>query len=195
MTDPDPEPQDFGPDPAPEPAHDTPAQPGSPLANLRQRRDEIAAEQVLDLPVPRWSDPELVVRYRPGEHRRMRNALDKIEKAPARERAEVEVTMNTDLLIHACLGVFARIGGRPYVCTGPDEWTPIPTDDEGTPVYDDWDGFSPHLAATLGAATESARSVVSAMFLTDGDILATAGKLMQWSGYQEAEADEAILGE
>lgn len=171
---------------------ETPASfgPGSPLANLRQRREAIAAAQVEDLPVPRWEDPVIVVRYRPGDHAVARRCMDRVEKAPKKDRARVEVEANADFLVHACVGVYARIGGQPHACTGPDEWTPIDPD-----TWDGWDRFSPHLGVTLGAATESARSVVQALFFTDGDLISAAGHIMSWSGYKETEADDQLTGE
>lgn len=168
----------------------TPAQPGSPLSNLRARRESIMAEQTLDLPVPRWEDPVLVIRYRPVEHTQIKKNQARIEKAAKNQAGQVELEANTDLVVQGAVGVFARMNGQTMVCTDVDVWEPVDLDS-----YDGWDKFSPALGETLGAESQSARGVVKALFFTDGDIMSHANEIIRFSGYKEAEADEALEGE
>lgn len=167
-----------------------PAHPASPLSNLRARRESILAQQVLDLPVPRWEDPTLVVRYRPVDHTLISKSRARIDKATKNQQGQVELDTNTDLIVQGCVGVFARIGGVPHACTDVDVWEPIDLD-----AYDGWDRFSPHLGETLGAEGQTARAVARALFFTDGDIMSHANEVIQFSGYKEADTDDEISGE
>lgn len=153
------------------------------LASLKERRQEILEEQTLDLPVPRWTDPEIVVRYKPVEHTMIRNGQARVDKAPKADKARVEVDANTDLLIRACVGVIAKVDGREYSLR--------PGDPHGEPTVFDTD-----LAANLGLDDRAtARAIVRALYITEGDILAASSKVVEFSGYREAEADSRVEGE
>lgn len=159
-----------------------PSRPQSILARIAERREEIVNNLHLDLPVPRWTDPEIVVRYRPVEHAVVRSKEAELEKAKPNKRPALEVDLNADLLIRYCVGVAARIDGQEY-SLGPDP-------------KGDLTRFDPDLAAALRLPEDSsAREVVRSLFVTDGDLLSAARALVEWSGYQEAQADEALEGE
>lgn len=153
------------------------------LDQLHARREEIRESDHLDLPVPRWTDPEIIIRYKPVEHAVIRAAGARLEKAPRRDQYELEVSMNADVLIRGCVAVIARLDGREYSLR--------PGDPEGP-----FTAFDQDLARNLGldeAAT--AREVVRTLFITDGDVLSHAQSLGEFSGYREAQADEGIAGE
>lgn len=153
------------------------------LGRIQARRDEILAGEHLDLAVPRWTDPEIIVRYHPVDHRVIRRAQGAIEKAPKDRRAAVEVDANADILINGCSAVLARLDGKDYSLRL--------NDPGGEPTT-----FDADLAANLGLDSgATARAVVRALFITEGDMFSAAVKLGQWSGYVEAEADEAVEGE
>lgn len=155
----------------------------SVLGQLKARREEIRQGEHLDLPVPRWNDPEVIVRYKPLEHAVIRRAQDAVDKAPKQRQYQTELEGNCDLLIRACEGVIARIDGQDYSLR--------PGDPKGEPTL-----FDPDLAANLGLEEgASARQVVKELFITDGDILSHAQALIQWSGYRETEADAQLEGE
>lgn len=155
----------------------------SVLGQLKTRREEIRTGQHLDLPIPRWDDPELIVRYRPLEHSVIRRAQDQVDKAPKQKRYEVELNGNCDLLIRACEGVIARLDGQDYSLR--------PGDPKGEPTT-----FDADLASNLGLEEgATARQVVRDLFITDGDILSHTQALIEWSGYRETEADEQLEGE
>lgn len=153
------------------------------LGELKTRRDEIVHSEHLDLQVPRWNDPEIIVRYKPAPHATIRRIQERVEKAPKKERFEAEVSGNCDLLIHACDAVVARIDGQDYSLK-PDE------------PKGEFTLFDADLAANLGLPEDAtAREIVRTLFITDGDILSHAQSLVKWSGYRETDADERLEGE
>lgn len=151
------------------------------LGRIRTRRDEIAAAQFIDLPVPRWEDPVLKVRYGPLDHEVIRKGFQTQRKA--KDKAAAEVNTNADLLIAACIGVFADEDGKTSSLhpNGPDE---------------EWTRFDPDLAESLGLPEGStARQVVRAVYFTDGDVIGTGRRIIEFSGYQLQEGDDELLGE
>lgn len=153
------------------------------LTSLKERRQQVLEEQVLPLPVPRWDNPVIVVKYKPVEHGFIRAAQDRVKKASNDKKAEVEVDSNADMLIRGCLGVVAIVNDKEYSLRSGDE--------EGEPTR-----FDSDLAANLGLEGKAtARQVVRNLFITDGDILSAANELVKFSGYRETEADAAVVGE
>lgn len=157
------------------------------LSSLKERRQQVLEEQILRLPVPRWENPTIVVKYRPVEHSFIRQAQTKVEKATKDRRADVEVGANADILIRGCAGVIAVIDGKEYSLR--------PGDEHGEPTLFDQD-----LADNLGidgsgGKPPTARQVLQTLFITEGDILSAASEVIRFSGYREAEADSTILGE
>lgn len=153
------------------------------LGNLKDRRQQIVDEQTLDLLIPRWHDPEILVRYRPVEHSVIRRAQNAVEKAPKDKKAEIEIGGNSDVLIRGCVAVVARYGGKEYSLR--------PGDPEGEPTL-----FDSDLAENIGLDDRAtARDVVRKIFIADGDIMSHASALVEFSGYRETEADDKIKGE
>jgi hypothetical protein len=164
-----------------------PAEPGpdrlSVLGQLKDRREQILQKEHLDLPVPRWSDPEIIVRYKPVPHRYFAAGQKIVEKAVGKDKAKVEVNANIDILIQGCTAVIARLDGQDYSLH--------PGDPKG-----DFTTFDPDLADNLGLGENAtARETVMALFIVDGDIMSHAASLARFSGYREAEADEGVSGE
>jgi hypothetical protein len=156
------------------------------LGNLKERRQQIVKDDLLTLPVPRWVDPAIFVRYVPIEHAAIRKAQDAVEAAPKKEKYAVEVRGNIDLLIKGCVAVFAR----------------LPGDDRAYSLREgDWEGepttFDVDLARNLGLDHDgvTARETVKALFITEGDIISHAQELIDFSGYRESEADDGVSGE
>lgn len=153
------------------------------LTNLKDRRKQIAEGEELVLSVPRWQDPEILVKYRPIEHSVIRSAQTRVEKAPKARKWDAEVDGNADLLIRACKGVVAVLDG--------EEFSLNPDDPEGEPTK-----FDADLAKNLGLPEgATARQVVKHLFITEGDVLSHGKALVEFSGYRDAEADEALAGE
>jgi hypothetical protein len=156
----------------------------SVLARLGKRREEIIAKDTITLRVPRWSEPDIWVEYKPVSHTLIKRALSAVDRAKGRDKAEAEVDANADVLIAGCQRVYAKLEGED------DEFSLRPDDPRGE--YTTFDG---DLADKLDVADRRARAVVRALFLTDGDIIATAERLTEFSGYRINKADEEALGE
>lgn len=153
----------------------------SQLNQLAARCAEIQNAQVLDLPVPRWTDPEIHILYRPLEL----EALTKAQKAVAKakgDRSEVVLDQNASGLIKACVGIYALIDGERYSLKQGDP------NGELT-VFDD------DLAAALGLDPGRALPLCKKLFITDGDLLSHALQLTEWSGFAATKSDEEFTGE
>jgi hypothetical protein len=154
----------------------------SVLGNLKERREKIKEAAVTHLAVPRWTDPVIKVMFKPVDHAIIRRGQNMAEKAgKGNKRSEAEVNANIDVLIAGCVGVYAVIDDSQYSLR-----------------EDDWEGeyttFDHDLAANLGCGV-TAREVVKALYIFDGDIISTANAIAEFSGYKDQEADEAIAGE
>lgn len=161
-------------------ADERPAASTSPLANLRRRREEAIEKLYVDLPVPRYGDDlALHVRYAPVPQHKV-EAVNKIA-AKSKDR-EKNIIANASILADACLGVFAEI-------TIDGETHEISVDDEHPD--EDWPKFDERLGHLLGLdGPARATDVVRRLYLTDGDIIATAAKLADWSGYTLENVEE-----
>lgn len=155
----------------------------SVLGSLQARREEIRKADFLTLPVPRWRDPEVYVRYAPVDHAYIRRVQTAVEKAPKKLQAEAEVNANCDILIRGCQAVFARLDGQEYSLK--------PNEPNGELTVFDGD-----LAQNLGLHEgATAREIVKSLFFTDGDIISAGAALGEFSGYRETAADEGLAGE
>jgi len=153
------------------------------LSNMKERRQQVLAAQELPLPVPRWTDPVIVVKYKPLPHELIRSSQTRLDAAPKAKRAAMEVDLNADLLIKGCTAVVAVIDDREYSLRSGDP--------EGEPTL-----FDADLAENLGLDDSAkARDVVRALFITEPDIISAAQSLITWSGYKETEADDSLRGE
>lgn len=172
-------------------------QEGSPLLNLRSRREEIAARQYDDVEVPRWDDPYLTVRYRIIDHPSIRRGQTKVDKAPKARRFETEVTVNSDLLVKGFVGLIAIINGVPHALVDTDQWVEMDEDQEAGEWFDAsrFSPLGPEIAATLGAPAETATACLRHLFIADGDLLSHAQRLIEFSGYKQAEVDDELRGE
>jgi hypothetical protein len=146
------------------------AAPGSLLASLRGSREEAEEKLYIDLRVPRHSH-EIWVRFKPIPATEVERVAKMIEKA---KDPEVSIRANAGVLANACLGIFG----------------PIEKDDP-----DLWLRFDEDLAKALGKPDLiRAADVVRALYLTDGDVLSTAAKVTEWSGYADQESTEEFEG-
>ena len=158
------------------------AAPGSPLASLRDRRSKARNDLFLDLPVPRY-DPPIFVRFKPLEQTKIAAGQKEIDVR--KKDRDVLLRVNAGFIATACLGVFEVVDGE-KVSVDPDTRSTDP---------EDWPKFGPELAALLGEEdTDRAVEVVQALYLTDGDILATAAEIAAWSGYSGEQLDQDFEG-
>lgn len=152
-----------------------PAAAASPLAGLRERRAKVRQALHLDLAVPRY-DPPVYVRFKPVSDARVSSINKTLEKSKDPEKV---VLANARVLAEACVGVFEVDGDGDPVSIDPE-------DREG-----DWPRFDERLGQLLGIADAAAATVViRELYATDGDIISTATRLAEWSGYSLAELEE-----
>ncbi len=155
------------------------------IGMLAQRRQEIVNEQVLSYPISRWTSPRLVAHFRPIEHKFLKRGAETQERVnkdhDADRSAATELDTNADVLINACIDIVAVLPDGTEVGVGPN----------GRKTQFDMD-----MAIALGMPENAGtRAVCKAVFITDGDLLAAAKRLGEWSGYREQSVDESLVGE
>lgn len=150
------------------------AAPTSRLTSLRQRRQNAVKELHTDLEVPRL-DPPVYVRFRPVTQAETENVNKRFAKSKDKDKT---VLINAVLLAQACKGVYEIIDG---------EEVSVDQDDR----HGDWPKFDDHLAGLLGLKdAASAADVVRGLYLTDPDVISTAVKLAEWSGFNLEAIEE-----
>ncbi|HTW17083.1 MAG TPA: hypothetical protein VMF51_18275 [Nocardioides sp.] len=164
----------------PEPG-EAPAAPGSILDGIRARRDRAKAALFVDIKVPRY-EPELWVRFKPTEQKRIDAAGEKARKSKDDHRI---VNANATLLAEACIGVFEVDADGEKVSIDPADRSTNP---------DDWPQFDKRLARLLEIPAGKAVEVVRGLYLTDGDIISTAAELGEWSGYSRDMLEQDTAG-
>jgi len=165
----------------------------SPMTSLRDRKKQILESLHIDLAVPRWSDPELFIRYTPVALKEVEKAGKAVERAKAGDKSEASINANMDVLIRCHVGIYAVISGEKY-CLDPDDperWVPFDPDASNA----EWTRIDETLAKALGVEDERARAVCRELFNTELDIVAQASRLVEWSGAYDDEARERFEGE
>lgn len=156
-----------------------PAAPGSPMRSLRARRDAARNKLHTDLAVPRY-DPPVYVRFRPLSQGEIDAAQKTHEKSRDRDRT---VIANAGLLANACLGIFEIDEDGQEVgvgCTDPGA---------------DWPRFDKDFSEQVSdVPLTRASDIVRALYFTDGDVIATAARLTEWSGYNTEQLERADRG-
>jgi hypothetical protein len=150
----------------------------TPLISLKNRRTEIVNEMYIDLQVPRWTEPEMYVRFKPISAVKLSNAIDRRRK---QKSDDWSLLANADMLVDACIGVYAKVDGF-------DRKLSLRHDDHDG----EWTKFDPDLAKALGVEADRAVDVCRALYLTEGDLIDTANRVFRWSGIANEEADEAF---
>jgi hypothetical protein len=151
----------------------------NPLASLRDRRKAIMDDMFIDIKVPRWNEPEIYVRFRPI------SAVTLNKKVENRRKQGGEmwsIMVNADILVDACIGIYGVMDGDI------DKKFSLRLNDP----TGEWTKFDSVLAEAFGMEAVRATDVVMALYLTEGDLIATANKLFEWSGIASNEADESF---
>lgn len=176
----------------------TPAASGSPLAHLRGRIASWRDEAYVDLQVPRSHDPEVFVRFGTIPHAKVKAIFERQEKAGKRnKRKDWEVVANAELLADTCLGIYLVLDGEPYPFDV-DATAPVELDKLDP---DELPGFDWRAASLLPDFADVPRDriaavdVVRALYVTDGDILATGDAVSRHCGYDPAGVRERLEGE
>lgn len=155
------------------------------LGVLADRRQQIMDEQVLRLEVPRWTEPKLVIEYKPVPHAILRRGANEQEKRnkdsnDSGKQANTEVDTNADILINGCIRIIAVLNTGEEIGLGPDGM---------------FTRFDRDAGISCGMPDATARQICRWMFVTDADLLRTARTVSQWSGYRNEDIDEALKGE
>lgn len=155
---------------------------GSALASLRDRRKEAASKLFIDLEVPRL-EPAVFVRFGPIPLGKVEELQEKVRKSSDKKHRAINA--NAALLVEAVqgeaadaatLGVFEVVDGKKVGI-------------DGSPT--DWPKFDERLAELLECSAARASDVVRGLYLTEGDIVSTVGRLLEWNGFaaETLEAD------
>jgi len=151
----------------------------SPLASLKNRRQQIIDELFLDIKVPRWNDPEIFVRFRPVSATRLNKVIEKRRKAGGEDWS---ILANADMMIDSCIGIYAVVDGD-----RDNKLSLRPGDPKG-----EWTKFDADLGEAIGVDVKLATAVVRGLFLTEGDLIEASNQLFNWSGISSQEADETF---
>lgn len=162
-----------------------PRQSNSLLDQLRARRDDIAAEQTVDLPVPGYRS-KLALRCGPVESRQLAALARRMVNSKAPDR---ELTSNMDTLILACREIVVRESEG-------EEWRSMSELDGGEPV-----GIEERLVDLLKLTPETvtSRELLRSLFaLAPSPELAInvmAGEYVDWARAADEDVDTAFVGE
>lgn len=184
-------------EPVAEARTETPAM--SPLGSLKKRRAQIADKLFLELKVPRWDTPdadgergpEIWVRYRPAAPSGAAKKAEQFNRMGGKKPDDWAVQLNAQVLVQCCEAVYAVQGDAPE--EGEEDARPKISLREGDP-YGTLTKFDPDLADALGIENANAQAVVRKLYFTEGDLIAAANKLMEWSGVANDEAEDGFLG-
>ena len=153
----------------------------SPLGSLQARRKEIQEKLFIDLKVPRWISPEVVVRYKALEPTELTKLL---ERRADKKTADNALWANCDILVNACVAVYGVLEGD-YE----HKYSLRLGDENGS-----WTKFDPDLARNLlgeaAAPAAKAVNVVRELYQTDGDLITAAGQVLEFSGIASEQVAE-----
>jgi hypothetical protein len=141
---------------------------------LLERRNTIKSEQELPLRVPRWSDPTIIVTYRPVTREELQALYDAVERAQERDRGEVAFDGRIKLLAKCCKGVLLRF-------------------EDGS--EQSFSNFGGGLATLFELEGSSALDVAREVFIADGDVLNHYDRLTTFSASADQKLDEVFKGE
>lgn len=146
----------------------------SPLSSLAELRKKVADKQRLKLEVPRWFEAggvHVFITYQPASD----SVIQKVMKFAGRKSDDASLQANYQFHVDTALEISFEF------------------EDGQVKVYK---GFGDEqLSEDLGVENASARNNAAALFITDGDVLALASKVGDWSGYRNQAIDEESLGE
>lgn len=155
----------------------------TPLLSLKKRREQIVNNLYIDIRVPRWETPELYLRFRPVSATKLTKTIEKYQsRAKVDKSADWSFLANAEMLLEACVGLYAVIDGDKD-----NKLSLRPNDPHGP-----WTRFDEDLADALGVDASRATDVVVATFFAEGDLIETANRLFRWSNIANNEADETF---
>ncbi|BBH17503.1 hypothetical protein Back2_17900 [Nocardioides baekrokdamisoli] len=156
--------------------------PGSLLSSIRDRRAKAKEELFIDYPVPGY-EPKIFVRYAPLDQPTIATGYKVIENKKKDQDAVMRV--HATFLVNACIGIYELDDDGDPISIDPEDRSPDPAD---------WVKFDHRLAEILGDDVTRAADIVRALYIKDGDVLATSNKLSEFSGYTGEQLDEDYEG-
>lgn len=160
----------------------------TPMFSLKARRAEIVNNLYTDLRVPRYSDPEIYVRYAPVDAVKMGQSWDRRSKQKddtGKVPDDWGIRANADVLIASCQGLYAKFSDSP------DEFLSLRENDP----YGQWTKFDQDLAQAMGIdlpTKDPVATLVRKVYLTDGDLGEAVDRLMKFSNISANQADETF---
>ena len=154
---------------------------GSPIFELKARREKIANELVKSFSVPRWEDPEIYCEFSIIEPSVLAKVLQKRERQKNKKDDWVAWAY-CDLLSSSCKRVYAVVDGDHE-----NVYSLRPGDPNGKPTRVDHD-----LARALGLDPNetNASDTFRKLFFSEGDVIDFATRVFRWSSIIGEEADE-----
>lgn len=153
---------------------------------LASRRKQIAENLVMYQRVPRYSNPQIWMGSRVVDHSVFSDAEVAVSKAKPDRKSAVEVEVNLDAIIRS----------------KPEFYFVFPSDPEFTPdtvgeyqTCDLGDDLADALEMDMNKTHRTGRRILGELFLADGDIIAAANRISDFSGYRMIQADETLVGE
>jgi hypothetical protein len=160
---------------------------GSLLDDLRKKREEVADNTEVFIPLPGYDDPAnppiMLAKYRLMEGQELGKIGKKVQQE-TRDQWERQIRATVDALIAACDGIYYdMLKGE-----GPQQVTR-----NGVPIY----GYTPELASILGFKAETAREVVMGVFVSNEvAIMQHGARFTLWLGNTSRKVDQDLfLGE
>lgn len=148
------------------------------FARLRDRRENIAKERTIDLPIPGY-DGELIARYQRVEYPVIRRIIEKMQKQKAATGDRADLYAMIDTIVAACKEILYKSEDGKLTRLSPNG-----------PVR-----FDRTLAEGLGFQAETARQIVLEVFNNELAIGAHHSDLMEWLQGEAKATDEEFLGE
>jgi hypothetical protein len=157
-------------------------EPNSPLARLREIREEFQADNDVELELPGYRG-ELLGVYKPLPWEMIRQIALRAERN--RRAPDIEVTVAADGLLNACVGFVYRDqdGTKKPLTYGGQEITGYNTLLRDALTLTDKHGIKP----------ETAREIVRAMFPDDMALVSHYGALMDWQAERDESDEERIM--
>ncbi|NAZ73852.1 hypothetical protein GTQ99_00205 [Kineococcus sp. T13] len=159
----------------------------SVFADLAGARQKLVEAKKKTLNVPGWGEkgtPSISVTYRPADWSEIdkhSSSLSEANKAGKKKRSEAALDANAQVLVSCATGITITT----------DDGRQLTEGEDGEPLR----FGSQELAVMLGVADRRAIAVCRALFVIDGDLMAHAAQLLQWSGLELRDLEDDYQGE
>ena len=154
---------------------------GTPLFDIKSRREQIVSGLVKSFQVPRWEHPEIYCEISPIEPSALATAIEK-RKKQQKTREDWVTWAYCDIIAPSVKRVYAKMEETPDAIYSlrREDWN-------GEPTKIDHD-----LARALGLSPEdtTASETFRRLFFAEGDVIEFANQVFAWSAVTGEDADE-----